>query len=166
MVNTGGALLALDLSKAFDRVSRSDLLSSLQKHGVPHDLQQILMAVHNNIRYHLRVGAHKTEVARMSGVRQGCVIAPYLWNLITAATFCRLSETIPREVILRTLTLFADDTLCTWHIDSVDDLQSMCVCISALFQTLREYGMEINAQKSQFLIDQLYPHMWCQFHTP
>ena len=150
---TGGALLALDLSKAFDRVSRSDMLSSLQQHGVPHDLQQIVMAVHNNIRYHLRVGEHKTEVSCMSGVRQGCVIAPYLWNLITAAMFCRLSEVIPREVIIRTLTLFADDTLCTWHIDSVDDLQSMCVCIGALFQTLREFGMEINAQKSQFLIE-------------
>ena len=112
----GGAVLAIDLSKAFDKVRRADLLQALQQADVPADLTQVIMALHNRINYHLQVGSESTSVACRSGVRQGCVLAPFLFNLLTAAIVRRLACFLPSDLLSRTLTMFADDTLGTWSI--------------------------------------------------
>ena len=109
----GGAVLAIDLSKAFDKVRRADLLQALQQADVPADLTQVIMALHNRINYHLQVGSESTSVACRSGVRQGCVLAPFLFNLLTAAIVRRLACFLPSDLLSRTLTMFADDTLGT-----------------------------------------------------
>ena len=60
-------------------------------------------------------------------------------NLITAAMLCRLSEVIPREVIIRALTLFADDTLCTWHTGTLTVLMISSICAYVSVRSFRLY---------------------------
>ena len=92
---TGGAMLAVDLSRAFDMVSHHDLFHSMVAAGIPQPITQVILALHNNISYHLRVSQHTASVAVRRGVRQGCIIAPHLWNLTTSAILQTLSQVLP-----------------------------------------------------------------------
>ena len=131
----GGAMLAIDLSRAFDMVRHSDLYHSLRAAGVPQPLTQLVLEMHNQISYHI-VSGHHAAVAVRRGVRQGCTIAPLLWNLVTASILRALCQTLPPDWILHCLTLFADDTLGKWRLGSEQDLDYMITCIHTVFQVL------------------------------
>ena len=50
----GGAILALDMSQAFDRVDRHQLRKSLEQSNLPQALVELITQWHNGIAYHLR----------------------------------------------------------------------------------------------------------------
>ena len=50
------------------------------------------------------------------------------------------------------ITLYADDSLLQWIINSPADLDHMCRCIRATFDLLTATGMQVNAAKSQLII--------------
>ena len=82
---TKGFLVFIDLRKAYDSVSRGALWRGLQVLGVPPSLVQLLASFHTDMSVQVRVGnAHTERIAVNNGLRQGCSMAPVLFNLFFA----------------------------------------------------------------------------------
>ena len=72
----------IDLKKAYDSVSRSLLMSILRAEGLPEKLVVLIEKLYAKTSLKIRI---KQEIGRgvdiSTGVRQGCVISPVLFNL-------------------------------------------------------------------------------------
>jgi exonuclease III len=72
----------IDLQKAYDTVNRTYLWLVLEQYGIPSHLLELLRDLHTGTEAHVRVGGEKSEWFSIDqGVRQGCVIAPMLFNM-------------------------------------------------------------------------------------
>ena len=72
----------IDLSKAFDSVDRELLWKVLQKVGCSKHFIRLVECLHNDMTVRIRIGDDLSEPFRVSrGVKQGCVLAPVLFNL-------------------------------------------------------------------------------------
>lgn len=75
-------LAFVDLRKAFDSVPRDALWRVLRAYGAPPLLVELVTDLHTGTLAAVRLGALKGEPFSVSsGVRQGCVIAPMLFNV-------------------------------------------------------------------------------------
>ena len=72
----------IDLAKAYDSVNRSLLWSILDRYGVPAHIIEIIRDLHTGTLACVRVKGQKSEWFEVDGgVRQGCVMAPLLFNI-------------------------------------------------------------------------------------
>jgi len=72
----------IDLTKAFDLVSRSGLFAVLAKIGCPPKPLEIIRSFHTGMKGRVRIdGAISEEFDVKSGVKQGCVLAPTLFGI-------------------------------------------------------------------------------------
>ena len=80
----------IDLRKAYDSVNRDALWSVLQRcYHLPEKLLSITKAVHDHSTAAIRAYSKTSdEFAVTSGVRQGCVLAPALFNLYFDIVIC------------------------------------------------------------------------------
>lgn len=69
----------VDLSRAFDTLPRTRLLSGLQKLRVPSELIQLLTQWHPGTSCIVETGSATTQAPNWLGSRQGCCSAPFLW---------------------------------------------------------------------------------------
>ena len=74
----------IDYSKALDSISQVQMFEILSEMGFPKHLVVLLEALYNDqsavIRWN---GRHSSAFKIESGVRQGCIISPHLFNLYT-----------------------------------------------------------------------------------
>lgn len=76
----------IDLRKAYDSVPRAALWMVLERLGVPPSLITIIRSFHTDMAATIRVNATTLEpFAVQNGLRQGCTMAPVLFNLYMAA---------------------------------------------------------------------------------
>ena len=76
----------IDLKKAFDTVNREMLFAVLQRFGCPPTFLALVRALHSNNRAAVRIGVDTSEAFETSmGVKQGCVLAPLLFNVFLLA---------------------------------------------------------------------------------
>ena len=143
----GGLMMALDLSKAFDRVSRSDLAIAMRQAKVDEDLRVIILQWHDSVHYHLRVHTHQDSVHCTTGVRQGCCLAPYLWALLSYSILAQIAERTDRKWVQLLLNAYADDVHEAWEVTSLADLQWFECCVLATFAVLKSFRMIINEDK-------------------
>lgn len=79
-------ILFVDLKKAYDSVPRRALCSVLEKYGVPPVMLSLIRSLHDGMKAVVRVGDSTTyEIEVTNGLRQGCTIAPTLFNLYFSA---------------------------------------------------------------------------------
>ena len=79
-------VLFVDLKKAFDSVPRDALWQVLERFGVPPVLLAMIRSFHVDMRAAVTVkGRYSDSFAVKNGVRQGCTIAPVLFNLYLCA---------------------------------------------------------------------------------
>ena len=72
----------IDLTKAFDLVSRSGLFKLLHKIGCPPHLFAVITSFHENMHSTVRYNGSTSEPFEVSsGVKQGCVLAPTLFGI-------------------------------------------------------------------------------------
>ncbi|XP_061884956.1 uncharacterized protein LOC133635724 [Entelurus aequoreus] len=72
----------VDLSKAFDTVNRDLLWAVLLRVGCPRKFVNILQSFHEGMMAQVTTGGHESRPFKVStGVRQGCVLAPVLFNI-------------------------------------------------------------------------------------
>ena len=80
--NTSLYLLFVDLRKAYDSVPREALWKVLGKYGIPPPLVNIIRSLHEGMKAEVTVdNASTPEIEVTNGLRQGCTIAPTLFNL-------------------------------------------------------------------------------------
>ena len=132
--------LSIDLTKAFDLVSREGLFRILLKIGCPPKLQSMIESFHTDMKGTVQFNGSTSEpFSILSGVKQGCVLAPTLFGIFFALllkhafgsttegiylrtrsdgrlfNLARLrAKTKVREVLIRDM-LFADDAAVATH---------------------------------------------------
>ena len=161
----------IDLTKAFDLVSRSGLFTLLQRVGCPPKLLSIISSFHNDMMGTVFYdGSDSDPFPIKSGVKQGCVLAPTLFgiffSLLLSYAFkgnedgiflhsrsdgnlfnlSRLrSKSKVRSVLIREM-LFADDAALAAH--SEDALQRLITCFS---DACLEFGLTISLKKTEVM---------------
>ena len=76
----------IDLKKAYDSVDRHVLWVVLTKFGIPSKLLQIIQSLHVGMEGRVVMNGSRSEEFDINhGLRQGCVLAPVLFNLFLTA---------------------------------------------------------------------------------
>ena len=79
-------IIFVDLKKAYDSVPREALWVVLKKLGAPDLIIDIIRSFHQNMKAHIRIdGELLEEIEVNNGLRQGCTMAPTLFNLYACA---------------------------------------------------------------------------------
>ena len=163
----------IDLSKAFDTVNRDLLWLVLGRFGCPDKFVAMARAFHVDMRASVVVGGEETVPFSVElGVKQGCVMAPVLFNLYLAAATEIFHNRIPtghgidisyrldrslfnlRRLQARTkvshvevfVLQYADD--CVLVSNCPENLQDALNSIYDIFSSL---GLAVNASKTELL---------------
>ena len=113
---TTGAFLMFDWEKAFDRVDRSWIFQIMDKMNFGSSFIKAIQILHTDSTAVIQVNGHLSDLIQViSGVRQGCPIAPFLFALTTeplraTVDLCSNIKGITINGIKLTLSMFADDT--------------------------------------------------------
>ena len=155
--------LFIDLKKAYDYVSREVMWKLLSILGVPDKFVTLLTNMHVGSFAKLRLfGALSREISLASGLKQGCGIAPLLFNIFFAALFAIVQIKYSRKEIsfqtigvdgntvkqfrLRDL-MFADDVAALFTTEKgVQDY------LDVLYEVATMFGMVISDNKTEIMI--------------
>ena len=148
---SGGGQLKLDLSTAFDLLPRHQLLESLQWSGASRDLISVILAWHDQCRYHVIHGGRESLIHMQKGVRQGCPLAPYLFLIFSTHILKQLADRIGMQRVLACVTLFADDTHVKWAFQNPDSFKLLLADVQLIFTLFEANGMVANPSKSEFI---------------
>ena len=75
-------ILFVDLKKAYNSIPRQLLWKVLEKCGVPPRMLAVVKSFHEGMHAEVRIGSDTTEKFEVrNGLRQGCTIAPLLFNI-------------------------------------------------------------------------------------
>ena len=86
-------ILLVDLKKVCDSVPRSALWKVLEKVGVPPTMLQIIRSFHDGMKAEVRVESSSTDSFELkNGLRQGCSLAPTLFNIYYSAVIANWRE--------------------------------------------------------------------------
>ncbi|XP_026502255.1 craniofacial development protein 2-like, partial [Terrapene carolina triunguis] len=92
----------IDLTKAFDTVNREALWTILTRLGCPRKFVQIIRLFHDSMTGEvLSDGATSAPFNITNGVKQGCVLAPVLFNLFFACVLNHTLKDLDRGIYLK-----------------------------------------------------------------
>ena len=161
----------VDLTKAFDLISRDGLFKILNRVGCPQKLLNLIQSFHSDMRGFVQFdGASSNAFDIRSGVKQGCVLAPTLFGIYFAVmlkhafgqsedgiylhtrsdgklfSISRLrAKTKVRQVLIRDM-LFADDAALVAH--SQEQLQRL---MDQLSNACADFRLTISLKKTQIM---------------
>ena len=163
----------IDLSKAFDTIKRVMLWEIMKRTGCPNKFTNIVRAFHDQMTASVVVGGEETESFGVGvGVKQGCVMAPVIFNIYLAAATQLFREAFPVErgigityrldgSVFNLSRLKSRTKICT---DSVTELQYADDCalvahtpedlqaaITALSRIYSALGLVVNTDKTEVL---------------
>ncbi|CAE7795483.1 unnamed protein product, partial [Symbiodinium sp. KB8] len=117
----GGVTFALDLSQAFNTVSRQDIIDNLAQLVAPSEVVRLVHALHHHSKYRLQTQGESAWVETTAGIKQG--------RLFTA-----LTDTFGVESVVNFLTGYADDLTLQRTICKVADLKAIHSLIAGLLE--------------------------------
>ncbi|XP_066282992.1 uncharacterized protein [Branchiostoma lanceolatum] len=161
----------IDLTKAFDMVSRDGLFKILPKIGCPPKLQSLIESFHTNMKGTVLYSGNLSEPFDIrGGVKQGCVMAPTLFGIFFALLLKQAFGTATEGIYLRTRSdgrlfnlnrlkaktkvrealsrdlLFADDAGLAAHTEQ--GLQSL---MDRFSRACNDFGLIISLKKTEVL---------------
>ena len=137
-------LVFIDLVKAFDTVDRPLLFKTLADLGLAPVVRNLVEAIHTTPYGEI---TSKSRFAVERGVRQGCVVGPFLFN-IAMDYLCRKSlNCADRGSCLIDHLAYADDLVLIAY-----DENTMHLKLQNLNNEIRKFGMEISVKKIKCLI--------------
>ena len=153
----------VDFTKAYDSVNRWLLWKALRLYGVHSKIIALLEDLHDGTHAAVRLGGqvgHRFRV--VAGVRQGCVIAPTLFNVMIDLVVRKALSRMPDDCGITfwmhgsdaadiceriVLLMYADDVVLMSS--SLDQLVCM---VQILDEVACEFGMKINASKTKIQV--------------
>ena len=164
-------LAFIDLTKAFDLVSRTGLFNLLHRIGCPPTLLKLIISFHENMSATVQYEGSSSEPFPIkSGVKQGCVLAPTLFGILFSLllryafrdcedgiylhtrsngnlfNLARLrAKKMVRSVLIREM-LFADDAALVAHTEEA--LQRL---ITRFAVACKEFGLTISLKKTNIM---------------
>ena len=161
----------IDLTKAFDLVSRDGLFKALRKIGCPPKLHSLIESFHSNMKGTVQFNGNISEPFNIrSGVKQGCVLAPTLFGIFFALLLRYAFGTAQEGIYLRTRSdgrlfnlgrlkartkvrealirdmLFADDAALATHTQ-----RELQLLIDRFSQACKEFALTISLKKTNVL---------------
>ena len=161
----------VDLTKAFDTVSREGLWRIMAKYGCPPKFISIIRLLHDGMMARVQDDGNSSEPFLVSnGVKQGCVLAPTLFSLMFSAMLTdafadtdigigirhRMDGSVFNLRRLKAKTkvktdtindfLFADD--CALNSISVDDMQQN---VDKFAEACTNFGLTISIKKTEVM---------------
>jgi hypothetical protein len=136
----------IDFKAAFDSVDRSALWSALSTLNLPSPLPELVRELHTGTSSRILVNGHLSpSFNSLSGVRQGCVLAPSLFCLVMDVV---LRSTHPTGINICDLTFsdsaYADDAA---FVDS--SVESLCGSLERLQDEAAKFGLNISWPKTK-----------------
>ena len=161
----------VDMTKAFDTISRYGLWQTLRKIGCPDLFVDIIRLFHEGMVARVQDQGQTSEpLSVTNGTKQGCVMAPLIFTLVFSAMLYDAfhdndlgalirfrtdgnvfnlrwlnSKTRTLKVLIRDL-LFADDCALLAH--TVDDIQAIT---NAFARSARRFGLTISVKKTEVI---------------
>ena len=140
----------IDFNKAYDRIDRSLLWSSLKKIGVRGNMLNAVRSLYRNVQCTVRINNNDSQwfpVRR--GLRQGCVLSPLLFNiyindLVELIKDSGLGVNLGVEKV--SVLAYADDLVLL--ADNEDDMNSMLAIINCWCNSNK---MVVNPSKSKIV---------------
>ena len=167
--NTQIFILFVDLRKAYDSVPRQALWLVLEKYSIPPVMVKLIQSLHEGMKAEVHVNGNITpEIEVRNGLRQGCTIAPTLFNLyFNLVVSCwrercqscgvnilykcggkLVGERTTRPSTLRVTELqFADDAAAVGT--SREDIVRAA---QVLDEVTTEWGLTVNVQKTKMMV--------------
>ena len=161
----------IDLTQAFDLVSRGGLFKVLPKIGCSPKLQSMIESFHTDTKGTVQINDSFSETFEIrSGVKQGCVLAPMLFGIFFGLLLKHVLDTTTEGIYFRTLSddrlfnlarlraktnvrkylirdmLFADDATVATH--AQEELHSSINCFS---QACKDFGLTNSLKKTNVL---------------
>ena len=163
-------MVFVDLTKAFDTISRDGLWQILRKIGCPDLFVDIIRSFHEGMVARVQDQGQTSEPFSVTnGTKQGCVMAPLLFTLVLSAMLndafhdndllgalirfrtdgnvfnLRRLNSKTSKVLIRDL-LFADDCALLAH--TVDDIQAIT---NAFARSARRFGLTFSLTKTEVI---------------
>jgi len=162
----------VDLRKAYDSVPRAALWVALEKLGVPKELVELVKSFHDDTRAEVRVdGELLQSIEVKNGLRQGCTMAPTLFNIYASVVAERWLSRIETSDGVGTLVVNKQDGLLfrrsTKHSSGTmlykgefaDDVvllarsrDAACVAVKAYVEVAKSLGLTVSFPKTKFMV--------------
>ena len=144
----------IDLEKAFDSIHRESLWKILRHYGVPAKLVRVVSMLYSDFRCQVICDTELTGTFNISsGVKQGCILSPFLF-ILAMDWIMKNSTEGERRGIRWTMTMAATTTL--EDLDFADDIallshrhQDMQEKTDAMSTTAGSLGLKISAKKTK-----------------
>ena len=149
--HAGGVQLSLDLSSAFDVLEWVYVAEALDDACVPSELKDHLLEWYRNVRYDFTIQDHTETVAASRGLKQGCLVAPLIWSLVTGRLLYKLALVTDVQWVSQQVTAYADDFHAAAIAHNHQDLLTAERLFGQFLELLVQSGMIINASKSAVL---------------
>ncbi|CAE7356293.1 clpC, partial [Symbiodinium sp. CCMP2592] len=162
----GGLQLSLDLSSAFDHMEWLHIATALDDASVPTELQTQVLEWYRDMKYVLTVQGQTVDISASRGLKQGCLIAPLIWSLVTGRFLYELALCADPMWVTTDVTTYADDFHAGSQISSYVELCRLEVRLGQLLDILCAAGLTVNAQKSAvlFLFRGNFASKWLKQH--
>ncbi|CAE7208885.1 unnamed protein product [Symbiodinium sp. CCMP2592] len=145
---TGGLILSLDMTTAFDTVPRAHVRDSLIEAGVAQSDVSIIMSWLTGATYHLKHAHINLRIITERGVRQGCPLSPLVWACFT----CYIAKRLTDVICLDDLQIYADDFIWSCIFHTKQQFLHTLRTVPLFIQKLRQYGLRVNLNKTAVLI--------------
>ena len=140
----------IDYSKAFDRVHHDQLISCLERIGIDGKDIRIIANLYWHQKAAIRIDNELSPFTSIQrGVRQGCVLSPYLFNIYTEFIFRESNElegTNVHGLNLNNLR-YADDTALL-----ATDQRDLQKIVSKVKEESSKAGLDMNVKKTKTMI--------------
>ena len=167
--NTKMFLLFVDLRKAYDSVPRQAMWKTLRKYGVPPVMVEVIKSLHDNMKAEVMVNGDTSPPIQVNnGLRQGCTIAPTLFNLyfnLVIEQWREKCRSIGVEVLYKcsgklvgtrtrspartsvTELMFADDACAV-----TTSREHMEQAVDVLVQVTSQWGLTVSTPKTKLMV--------------
>ena len=148
----GGMQLFLDVEHAFDAVPRHLLQEAMNRQNLDWELIHLFLCWYARTDYHLRHHDCTVSIQATTGIRQGCVAAPLLWDYHTSNIMKHLQDTLGSSWVRDVLTLFADDFHLQWLVQKESDFLAACDQMSIFLRILDKLKVKVCHEKSALMM--------------
>ena len=139
----------VDFKKAYNSVDRRNLIEVLAKYEVHTQVIEMIVQMYSRDRTAITLGKMQETIEVTGEIRQGCTISTLLFKMVT---FCIIGD-LEKEGAIYEIDKYKGNSL--WLADDstliANSIENMKRNIEILKVSAKEYGLEINEEKSKVL---------------
>ena len=156
----GGLQLCVDLSQAFNRVSRQLVESSVRSAGYSAEVETALLIWLHGGTFQIEHKGQTAQVPCSRGVKQGSRGGPHMWSLVTRYVLLKLASSRGADGIAwiqSHILNYADDYHGSWVGHSEISMHQAVREAAEFLSALEDAGLQLNLQKSAAMLKVVGP---------